>query len=198
MNSELSSVYSSVISCNFILLTKGFRHEGKRSNSLNRGLRVFLIGTTSLITFTKWNVRLLIKTKYQPVKQLLMNYQTVVDEPTSRCPSLLSPSLFRRLMWRGGQKKGPHMGERTEYWGHNGEEWDKVSQRADNAWSWGHVEGKKKSRRAKISCLEGEVSNILLWPWRKTDQKIENCKNTDDKWSMLLAQIKKCKQVLSK
>lgn len=37
-------------------------------------------------------MRLLIKTKYQPVKQLLMNYQTVVDELTSRRPPLLSPS----------------------------------------------------------------------------------------------------------
>lgn len=37
-------------------------------------------------------MRLLIKTKYQPVKQLLMNYQTVVDEPPSRS-SLLSVSV---------------------------------------------------------------------------------------------------------
>lgn len=28
---------------------------------------------------------------------------------------------------------------------------DKVRRRADKAWSWGHVEGKKKSRRAKAN-----------------------------------------------
>lgn len=101
----------------------------------------FLI-TTLLMTFMKRNQRLLMKTKWQRVNQLLMNYQTVVDEVTSPLSPLLAPCHVPASLpsfiedeegggkgeeeenerWRGERgkdrgrgKKRLCMGERTEY-----------------------------------------------------------------------------------
>lgn len=61
-----------------------------RQGYIGQSVAGFLI-TTLLMTFMKRNQRLLMKTKWQRVNQLLMNYQTVVDEVTSPLSPLLVP-----------------------------------------------------------------------------------------------------------
>lgn len=109
-----------------------------RQGYIGQSVAGFLIKTL-LMTFMKRNQRLLMKTKWQRVNQLLMNYQTVVDEVTSPLSPLLVPchvpaslpSFMEdeggggRRTTRGGvesaertggeRKKRLCMGERTEY-----------------------------------------------------------------------------------
>lgn len=197
MNSELFSAYSSVISCNFILLTRGFRNEGIRFNSLNRGLRVFLIGTSSLITFTTWNARLLIKTKYQLLNSCWWIIRLWL---LNRCLGgpLSTHCLCSIARWRG-QKKDPtwvrgqnieDMMEKSGIKSGRGQ----IMRGAGGMWRARRRAGEQKSAawRDRFQTYCHDLGESLI-------RKLKTAKiQIDDKWSMLLAQIKKCKQVLSK